>query len=58
MLGHDKPSTTLDVYSDLFDDDLDEVATWLDSARAGFATAYSLRTEGDPEGAEPWKQGI
>ena len=26
MLGHDKPSTTLDVYSDLFDEDLDEVA--------------------------------
>ncbi|MET7773003.1 tyrosine-type recombinase/integrase [Nocardia sp. NPDC005366] len=52
MLGHDKPSTTLDVYSDLFDDDLDEVAARLDSARTSFATAYSLRTESesDPEG--------
>ncbi|WP_218720757.1 site-specific integrase [Nocardia sp. MH4] len=46
MLGHDKPSTTLDFYSDLFDDDLDDVATKLDSARKGFAaTAYKLRTE-------------
>lgn len=46
MLGHDKPSTTLDFYTDLFDDDLDAVATKLDSARADFATAYSLRTRG------------
>ncbi|APE33190.1 hypothetical protein BOX37_03530 [Nocardia mangyaensis] len=46
MLGHDKPSTTLDFYSDLFDDDLDDVATKLDSARKGFAaTADKLRTE-------------
>ncbi|WP_433661627.1 hypothetical protein ACQPW1_05205 [Nocardia sp. CA-128927] len=40
MLGHDKPSTTLDFYADLFDDDLDEVANRLNSARAEFATAY------------------
>ncbi|WP_029904007.1 tyrosine-type recombinase/integrase [Nocardia brasiliensis] len=45
MLGHDKPSTTLDVYADLFDDDLDDVAARLDSARTDFATAYSLRTQ-------------
>ncbi|MBF6356074.1 site-specific integrase [Nocardia higoensis] len=45
MLGHDKPSTTLDFYSDLFDDDLDDVATRLDSARMGFAAAYDLRTK-------------
>ncbi|MBP2187519.1 tyrosine-type recombinase/integrase [Nocardia goodfellowii] len=44
MLGHDKPSTTLDFYADLFDDDLDDVAAKLDSARTKFATAYSLRT--------------
>lgn len=49
MLGHDKPSTTLDVYSDLFDDDLEEVAARLDSAREGYSTAYSLRTETDSE---------
>ncbi|MFF0637725.1 tyrosine-type recombinase/integrase [Nocardia sp. NPDC004151] len=54
MLGHDKPSTTLDFYADLFDDDLDDVAAKLDSARTGFATAYSLRT--DP-GAESTDSG-
>ncbi|MBF6256428.1 site-specific integrase [Nocardia farcinica] len=48
MLGHDKPSTTLDFYADLFDDDLDEVACKLDAARTGFAAAYSLRTASDP----------
>lgn len=47
MLGHDKPSTTLDVYADLFDDDLDEVANRLDSARMEFAAAYSLRTQAE-----------
>ncbi|PXX66707.1 hypothetical protein DFR70_103457 [Nocardia tenerifensis] len=44
-LTSDKPSTTLDFYADLFDDDLEELANRLDSARANFATAYSLRTE-------------
>lgn len=34
MLGHDKPSTTLDVYADLFDEDLDDVAARLESVRA------------------------
>ena len=32
MLGHTSAAMTLDVYSDLFDDDLDDVATALDSA--------------------------
>jgi len=32
MLGHAKASMTLDVYADLFDDDLDVVATQLDTA--------------------------
>ncbi|WP_433713416.1 hypothetical protein ACQP2U_03825 [Nocardia sp. CA-084685] len=40
---------TLDNYADLFDDDLDEVANRLNSARTNFATAYSLRTQGDAE---------
>jgi len=44
MLGHEKPSTTLDVYSDLFDDDLDAVAEALTRART-LALADSLRTE-------------
>ena len=32
MLGHAKASMTLDVYADLFDDDLDVVADQLDAA--------------------------
>jgi integrase len=32
MLGHAKASMTLDVYADLFDDDLDGVASRLDAA--------------------------
>jgi integrase len=32
MLGHAKASMTLDVYADLFDDDLDDVAASLDAA--------------------------
>jgi integrase len=32
MLGHAKASMTLDVYADLFDDDLDSVAANLDAA--------------------------
>ena len=34
MLGHARASMTLDVYADLFDDDLDEVAASLDAAIA------------------------
>lgn len=33
MLGHASAAMTLDVYGDLFDDDLDSVATALDQAR-------------------------
>lgn len=32
MLGHASAAVTLDVYADLFDDDLDSVATALDQA--------------------------
>lgn len=42
MLGHAKASMTLDVYADLFDDDLDHVADRLDAAIQ--ATADALRT--------------
>jgi integrase len=35
MLGHAKPSMTLDVYADLFDTDLDDIAARLDEARSG-----------------------
>lgn len=34
MLGHASAAMTLDVYADLFDDDLEAVATAMDSARA------------------------
>jgi integrase len=34
MLGHASAAMTLDVYADLFDDDLEAVATALDAARA------------------------
>ncbi|MFZ2624130.1 MAG: site-specific integrase, partial [Propionibacterium sp.] len=48
MLGHDKPSTTLDVYSDLFDEDLDRVADQLSTARDAALADY-LRTEHQSE---------
>ena len=50
MLGHDKPSTTLDVYSDLFDADLDDVASRLDAARTS-ARGDFLGTSGASTGA-------
>ena len=43
MLGHAKASMTLDVYADLFDDDLDVVADRLDTAIR--SSADQLRTE-------------
>jgi integrase len=42
MLGHAKASMTLDVYSDLFDEDLDGVAATLDAA---ICAAAPLRAE-------------
>lgn len=33
MLGHASAAMTLDTYADLFDDDLDAVASALDSAK-------------------------
>lgn len=49
MLGHAKASMTLDVYADLFDEDLDSVAVNLDAAIR--SAAYPLRTR------EPQDQG-
>jgi integrase len=43
MLGHAKASMTLNVYADLFDDDLDSVAVRLDAAIK--SAADSLRTK-------------
>lgn len=44
MFGHAKASMTLDVYCDLFDEDLDDVAANLDAAIP--SAAYPLRTRG------------
>ncbi|MBT2474226.1 site-specific integrase [Microbacterium sp. ISL-103] len=42
MLGHASASMTLDTYADLFDDDLDDVATALDQARRAAVVAEVL----------------
>lgn len=46
MLGHTAASQTLDVYADLFDDDLDSVAVALESKRS--SAAYALATGTGP----------
>ena len=48
MLGHTSAAMTLDVYSDLFDDDLDDVATALD--RAAHASAAAPTQPQPPNG--------
>jgi len=46
MLGHAQASMTLDVYADLFDADLDDVAVNLDAAiRAAAAAAREDATQ-------------
>jgi hypothetical protein len=45
MLGHASAAMSLDVYADLFEDDLVQVAERLDQAAAR-ANADSLRTDG------------
>ncbi|WP_279432157.1 tyrosine-type recombinase/integrase [Labedella populi] len=48
MLGHASAAMTLDTYADLFDDDLDAVATALDQAARSAVVATALpRTPGD-----------
>jgi hypothetical protein len=41
MLGHASAAMTLDIYADLFDDDLEAVATALDEARARESMSYA-----------------
>lgn len=48
MLGHDKPSTTLNVYSDLFDHDLDDLADRLSRTRSQHSGA-NLQTTASVE---------
>lgn len=45
MLGHASAAMTLDVYGDLFDDDLDTVAIALDTARTKAGVSTSLARE-------------
>jgi integrase len=42
MLGHASAAMTLDTYADLFDDDLDAVASALDQARTASNVAEML----------------
>ena len=53
MLGHASAAMTLDRYTDLFDDDLDDVADRLDALRASSRgrVADLLRTETPSEGS-------
>ncbi|WP_312854157.1 tyrosine-type recombinase/integrase [Tsukamurella spumae] len=59
MLGHSKPSMTLDVYSDLFDSDLDEVAANLDAAIEALAKNSCGIAAGSKPDHEPftWDAG-
>lgn len=50
MLGHASAAMTLDVYADLFDDDLDAVATALDEARTASTVANLLPETRNREG--------
>jgi integrase len=52
MLGHASAAMTLDVYSDLFDDDLDAVATALDVAREKSAHARASAGPADLGGPD------
>jgi integrase len=54
MLGHEKPSMTLDVYSDLFDDDLDALADRLTATRT---EAVKGKSRGDDEEGEASETG-
>jgi integrase len=48
MLGHASAAMTLDVYADLFEDDLDEVADRLDQAVTGGGADYSRTDHAGP----------
>jgi integrase len=48
MLGHASAAMTLDVYADLFEDDLDKVADRLDQAVTGGGADYSRTDHAGP----------
>ena len=51
MLGHACAAMTLDVYADLFDDDLEAVAAALDQARARESVGEMWAREGQNGGS-------
>jgi integrase len=57
MLGHASAAVTLDVYSGLFDDDLDAVADRMDEAFARNLADFS-RTEADAVALSATRQGV
>ena len=51
MLGHKSAAITMDVYADLFDSDLDDVAARMDAQRCRALSAHALSTDhGDAPG--------
>ena len=50
MLGHAPAAMTLDVYADLFDEDLEAVSTALNTARSAAIVAIPLPPAGVPSG--------
>ena len=55
ILGHASAATTLDVYSDLFDADLDTVANALDDATIK-SDVGKMWAESENRGLEAWKR--
>ena len=58
MLGHAKASMTLDVYADLFDDDLDSVAESLDAAIVKASSAAIAAVSGGSPAPPLLPQGV
>jgi hypothetical protein len=58
MLGHAKASMTLDVYADLFDDDLDSVAESLDTAIVKASSAAIAAVSGGSPAPPLVPQGV
>lgn len=53
MLGHASAAMTLDVYAELFDDDLEAVSTALDQARSAAVVAKTLPRADPPTASMP-----
>ena len=52
MLGHASAAMTLDTYADLFDDDLDDVATRLNDAMADIPTTFERERKKPPSSSK------